>query len=181
MVSPSDLHKVLRLDADTGQLYWLDRDLSDFPKCRAQKAMWVKWQSTYAGKPALTSMSRGYFRGRVFGRQFLVHRVVWAMTHGEWPNHGIDHINGVKTDNRPTNLRDVPQSENARNTRIGKKNTSGTLGVSWDKGCKKWAATIRQDGRQRRIGLFVKKDDAVRARKEAEQKIGYHKNHGRAV
>ena len=43
---------------------------------------------------------------------FFAHRVVWMMVHGEWPEHTIDHINGVKTDNRIQNLRDITSLEN---------------------------------------------------------------------
>lgn len=45
----------------------------------------------------------------------LAHRVAWFMSHGVWPNHFIDHINGVKNDNRIVNLREATKSQNLMN------------------------------------------------------------------
>lgn len=67
------------------------------------------------GKRAFASAkSRGYFHGR-HGTSFLsAHRVAWAIHYGRWPSGVIDHINGVTSDNRIENLRDVSQEENIR-------------------------------------------------------------------
>lgn len=62
----------------------------------------------------------GYVRFYHRGRQYFAHRVAWALHYGKWPEHTIDHINRIKTDNRISNLRDVPQSVN--NTNKGKYN-----------------------------------------------------------
>lgn len=57
----------------------------------------------------------GYLVGSVFGRQMLVHRVVWMLLHGTWPEGVIDHIDGNPSNNRIENLRDVPQAINCQN------------------------------------------------------------------
>jgi len=58
---------------------------------------------------------RGYIRMYHRGRQFMVHRVAWALYYNKWPEHTIDHINRDGTDNRIDNLRDVPQQVNNNN------------------------------------------------------------------
>ena len=52
-----------------------------------------------------------------FGRRTVIgmHRAVWAWHHGRFPEKQIDHVNGVETDNRIENLREVTPSENMRN------------------------------------------------------------------
>jgi hypothetical protein len=60
-------------------------------------------------------VDRGYVRIYHKRRQFMAHRVAWALYHNKWPEHTIDHINRDGTDNRIINLRDVPQVVNNNN------------------------------------------------------------------
>lgn len=87
---------------------------------------------------------------RLDGKQYQLkaHRVAWILAHGAIP-HGkqIDHINGIRDDNRLCNLRLVTQRENDQNRRKAR-------GYSWNKGCSKWEAYIRVDGVLRHLGLF---------------------------
>ena len=57
----------------------------------------------------------GYIRIHHRGRLYMAHRIAWALYHGRWPEHTIDHINRDGTDNRISNLRDIPQAENNKN------------------------------------------------------------------
>ncbi|HGD3326984.1 TPA: HNH endonuclease signature motif containing protein [Enterobacter hormaechei] len=88
---------------------------------------------------------------RLDGKQYQLkaHRVAWILAHGAIP-HGkqIDHINGIRDDNRLCNLRLVTQRENDQNRRKAR-------GYSWNKGCSKWEAYIRVDGVLRHLGLFT--------------------------
>ena len=59
--------------------------------------------------------SGGYIRFYHRGRQYMAHRVAWALYYGKWPDHTIDHINRDPSDNRIDNLRDVPQAINNTN------------------------------------------------------------------
>ena len=85
----------------------------------------------------------------------------------------VDHIyqvsNGV-CDNRKSNLRLVSQLDNSRNCVISKNNTSGYNGVSWSKQRNKWIASITVNRKSINLGGFENIDDAVKARKEAEEK-----------
>lgn len=89
-------------------------------RCGSAKA------GTIAGGIAPT----GYLQVMVMGRPMLVHRIVWAMTHGRWPEQKVDHINGCKTDNRPSNLREASHSQNLWNRGASKASKLGIKGVS---------------------------------------------------
>ena len=111
--------------------------------------------------------------------KFFGHRLAWYLTYGEIPNGEIDHINGKKDDNRIDNLRVTDRKENGRNVSKPITNSSGCVGVRWHKTAKKWNARIKIDQKDIYLGLFENFEDAVKARKEAEKKFGFHTNHGR--
>lgn len=46
--------------------------------------------------------------------QLRLHQMVWALAYGRWPAL-IDHVNGIRTDNRIGNLREVTAAENRAN------------------------------------------------------------------
>lgn len=82
----------------------------------------------------------------------------------------IDHKNHKQYDNRKSNLRKVTASQNQMNASKRSDNTSGFTGVSWSKNKCKWIAYIAMNGEQEYLGAFNKKEDAVKARKIAEEK-----------
>lgn len=166
---------LLRYEADTGRMFWRERDKEWFPDERA----WKVWNTRYAGAEAFTTPDGdGYLKGRLLGERYRAHRVIWLLHTGSWPSDQIDHINGNKSDNRIENLRDVSGQENLRNQRRRSTNTSGYAGVSWHKRDNRWSAQIWHDGRKRHLGLFKSRDEAVATRKQAEKRYGYHPNHG---
>jgi hypothetical protein len=138
------------------------------------------WNARYAGKPALNYKGNaGYFIGRILGKPYRAHRVAWAIYSGAWPESDIDHINGKRSDNRIANLRTATRQENGKNCAIGIKNTSGTIGVSWSSRDLVWTAQVNKNGKQKHIGSFKNKDEAIQARAKANLEYGYHANHGR--
>jgi hypothetical protein len=174
--SPELLRKLLRYDPETGMLFWRERPSEMFPDTRSFGA----WNTRQSGNEAFTSHNgAGYLRGTIFNQHLRAHRVIWAMYHGAWPRGEIDHINGIRDDNRVNNLRDVTSSENGKNSALRSDNYSGAIGVSWNSTTKKWEPTIGVNGRSKYLGRFKCKSDAIAARKKAEIKYGYHPNHGR--
>jgi hypothetical protein len=179
--SPSVLRQLIDYDPETGALVWRVRDVSFFTDGKRCAIHCMRlWNARCAGKPALRCKSSGgYFSGRILYRPCLAHRVGWAIYSGAWPENEIDHINGDRLDNRIANLRSATSQENNRNRAIGINNTSGAIGVYWNVSKSKWAAQIHINGKQKHIGHFKSKDEAIEARVKASAECGYHSNHGR--
>lgn len=110
---------------------------------------------------------------------YKAHRLVWMYVYGAWPDGQIDHINGVRDDNRLINLRPATNQENGRNVAIRLDNKCGVVGVGWNKSRGKWQAYIGVDCEVITLGRFNDLFEAVAARKSAEILYGFHQNHGR--
>lgn len=127
------------------------------------------------GKAAGTWHPRGYRVVNVMGRRYLAHRLAWFYVHGEWPEQ-VDHINGVRDDNRLTNLRPATQSQNNANSARRKDNSSGVKGVCYSAPMKKWQARIKPHGMKRVVlGYFDTLEDAANAyAKAASEHFGIY-------
>lgn len=111
--------------------------------------------------------SKGYLRVTVDGERHMVHRVIYAMTRGEWPSQQVDHINTDKTDNRPCNLREASRHQNCQNIGIPAHNTSGIKGVYFNERRGKWVAQINVAGKRTHLGHFGDKSEAANAYRTA--------------
>lgn len=161
------LRQVLRCDPEAGKLYWLPRGIDEFPRPRAG----MMWNTRYSGKEALYSFNPpGYLSGSIDAKRCLAHRVMWALVHVAWPAE-IDHINGIRTDNRISNLREATRSQNRCNS-LSPRNTSGYKGVWFHKQYGKWEASINMNKVRRRLGYFDTPEEASAAYVEAAKK--YH-------
>lgn len=123
-------------------------------------------------KPAGHIRSDLYVAVRLKGQTYLAHRVVWCLHYGYWPTELIDHINGIRYDNRIENLREVTVAENRLNIRRTR-NDSGIVGVTWAKKEGNWRASININGKGVNLGHFSDINDAIVARKAAELKHNY--------
>jgi hypothetical protein len=165
------LRQRLRYEPETGKLFWLDYE--GMPK---------RWRTRFAGKEAFTADDgEGYLRGGIDTHLFRAHRVAWALHYGEWPDDQIDHINGVRDDNRIINLRVVGILDNNRNKAMHSNNTSGVTGVVWYKPYCKWQTRIKVNGRTLFLGYFDSFEEAAAVRKEASIKYGFTERHGTKV
>lgn len=120
------------------------------------------------GAVAGTSDTAGYINIRIGKARYLAHRLAWLYTYGEFPEGDLDHINGIKSDNRISNLREATRSQNMANTGTPKHNSSGTKGVCFDKANKKWMAYLQINKQFKNLGRFDSKEAAIDARKKAE-------------
>ena len=81
-------------------------------------------------------------------------------------NVQVDHFNRNRKDNRKENLKYLSPQHNNWNKGLQKNNESGVTGVRWNKEAQKWIAYIMR----KHLGTFNSFEDAVKARKRAEQK-----------
>lgn len=130
------LCKILRYDAETGKLYWRVRLRGMFKTNRS----WSSWNAQNSGKEAGTaSRPDGYLQICINNIRFLTHRIVYALHNNDQPIQ-IDHEDGVRTNNRLSNLRSVLHRQNSMNRVIPNNNTSGHMGVYFEKSLNKWRA-----------------------------------------
>jgi hypothetical protein len=174
------LCKLLRYDSSTGKIFWKKRPVEMFSDGGIGAAGNCKtWAARFAGKEAFTAVDGGgYKHGHIFARKYLAHRVIWAISYGDWPKDQIDHINHDRADNRLVNLREASQRENMQNTSMLCTNTRGVTGVHWCNQRSKWVAKIIVAGKSKHLGRFSVKAEAIAARKAANIKYCFHRNHG---
>ena len=156
-----EAHRLFRYEPETGYLY-------------NRVTRWLAKTGCRAGS---FNKHAGYIEVSVNGKSYWAHRVIWLMTHGEWPNQ-IDHINHKRHDNRLINLRAATAKTNRCNQSLRGNNTSGVCGVGKADG--KWTAYITINGVPRYLGRHTDKFEAICIRKSAEAKHGFHRNHGAA-
>lgn len=148
------LRQVLKYEPSTGIFTWSERT----SKCAR------------IGAVAGSKCGNGYLRTHIFGREYLLHRLAWMYMHGEFPAQMIDHINGVRDDNRIENLRQVSHRVNIQNQRRAMvTNKLGVLGVRQrTKGC--FEANINLSGIPTCLGSFPTAEAAHAAYLEAKRR-----------
>lgn len=137
--------------------------------------------STFIGQEAGTeSCHKGktYRHVKAFGKRYVAHRIIFLWKTGDWPPYEIDHEDGNGLNNRWSNLKPKTHLENSRNQRKPSNNSSGVIGVNWNKESRKWKSYIYSNGSQIHLGSFTNKVDAIAARKAAEAELNFHPNHG---
>lgn len=163
MITQERLKELLNYSPETGLFTW-----------KVNKGSRGKVGAIAGNKNKIT----GYVLIVIDTKSHLAHRLAFLYMAGSLPSIHTDHINGVRDDNKWDNLREVTAEQNHRNRRKHKSNTSGVTGIRWSKASNKWLAEIRFNYVLRHLGLFTDRFDAICARKSAELRLGFHKNHG---
>ncbi len=114
---------------------------------------------------------KGYILINFYASKHRAHRVAFAFMTGLQPVDQIDHINGVKSDNRWVNLREATNSQNQMNTDAPSHNTSGVRGVSFDIQSGRYIAFVRKDKKWAHHSRHDRFEDAVEARQAAEVRL----------
>ena len=157
MLTQSRLKELVHYDEETGKF---------FAKVR---------RGNVSAGDELCAMKEGYIRINIDKQRYYAHRLVWLYVYGELPKQLIDHINGIKTDNRIANLREVSVFENARNAEKKRNTASKYRGVSWSHGT--WVAYIRVDGKLKKLGQSSRQEHAALLYDMAS--LQYHGQYGR--
>ena len=130
------------------------------------KFFWIKPKNgRKVGAEAGSVNTTGYRIICVNRKRYLAHRLAWFLHYGEWPRSDLDHMNGVKDDNRIDNLRECSKSQNQMNRKA--------KGYSYHKASKKWQARIGHGNKETYLGWFDSESDAKQAYEDA--KMEYHK------
>ena len=151
--------ELLSYDPDTGVFTW-----------RVNAANHIKVGRIAGGVDKVS----GYQRITLDGVCFKAHRLAWVFITGAWPGRLIDHINGNKSDNRASNLREATHSQNSQNMRMRTKKKVPFKGVTpyWGKRGG-FVAQINIGGQQRKLGVFKTAEEAsVAYVKAAVQNFG---------
>lgn len=127
-------------------------DIKDFIAYNPVSGLFTRIKR-YDGKPnregdnASRPCGNGYFRVRFRKKSYQAHRLAFWWVNGYMPSE-IDHIDGVKWNNRIQNLREASRAGNQRNHSINSRNTSGVKGVTIAKrGPRRyWVCKIITDG-----------------------------------
>lgn len=115
----------------------------------------------------ITGKTLGYIDCKVFcGNKYsrvYGHRLAWYLHYGKLPLDQIDHIDGDKSNNRISNLREVNNQQNQWNQVNAK-------GYHWDKATKKFKAYLKVNKKRIFIGRFKTEEEAHNAYLEAKSK-----------
>ena len=154
--TPDRLREAFDYEPETGLLTWRIRTSN----------------RSFIGREAGSPDGQGY-RILMLDKCLLrTHRVAFAHYHGTWPTGFIDHINGNRSDNRISNLRDVSNAENLQNNWEPQKNsTTGLRGAVRTKYPGVYAAEISVNKVRHRLGTFRSPEEAHAAYLEAKRKL----------
>ena len=134
-----------------------------------------------AGYKAGCKREDGYVVLNVDGKQCLLHRLVYIY-HFDYTPKCIDHIDGNPSNNSIENLQDITLSQNQSKKKLQKNNTSGFVGVTWNKAYGRWTAKIKKNGKTIFLGNYKSFDGAKNSRIQAENKyFGEHTQVDREV
>lgn len=151
-ISAERARELLCYDKDTGIFNWrVDR-------------------SNIKAGTEIKCLSNGYVQIQINSKGYRAHRLAWLYTYGEWPKLFIDHINGDRSDNRISNLRDVSAQINSQNVRAASRGSeAGLLGVTANK--KRWSAGVIVDRKRIHLGTYDTPEQAHEAYLVAKRRL----------
>lgn len=109
-VSHKKLGELLHYDPESGSFWW--------KVCQPHRA--------YGARAGHICAENGYRVITINKKNYMEHRLVWFYTHKKWPSFTIHHVNGIRSDNRIHNLKDIPLVENLKYRLKGRAFSSAT-------------------------------------------------------
>lgn len=144
MLTQERLKEVLHYNPDTGAFTWIKRT-SNYSRIQI-------------GDTLKCLNSDGYITTFIDRSPYKAHRLAFLYMAGRWPSR-IDHVNGVRNDNKWLNLRECTVGQNNQNQRRPQKGNP-YLGVHWHKYHKKWAAQITVKKTRSFLGYYGTPEEA---------------------
>jgi hypothetical protein len=117
--------------------------------------------TAHIGDVAGNLSSTGYIYISLNNKSYRAHRLVWLYLHGAFPEQLIDHINGVKHDNRLANLRLCNKEQNGFNSKIQARNKFGLKGVK--QVGNRFAGKVTHNYKTIHLGMFATPEEAHKA------------------
>lgn len=120
-------------------------------------------------KPIIIHRRNGYLSVQFAGYRYPTHVLAWWFYYNEFPNGEIDHINGIRGDNRISNLRIVNRSENCRNCvrhREGKH-----VGIYWSKKYSRYESRYLINNEWKFLGYYDSVEEALTARNIKQREV----------
>tara|TARA_R110000822_G_scaffold281251_1_gene402945 strand:- start:3129 stop:3617 length:489 start_codon:yes stop_codon:yes gene_type:complete len=154
MITQERLHELLDYDPDTGVFVWRERR-----------------GAVKSGTTAGRIHHSGYREISINNKKYLSHRLAWLYVYGAFPDDQIDHINGVKTDNRLVNLRESTNTQNAYNRGLMPNNSTGLKGVCFNKIRNRYQSQIVVNKKVIYLGTFSSPEEAHAAYCKAAEKL----------
>jgi len=137
LITQKYLKSILNYNEKTGDFIWVNTH---------------KNTSFMLNKIAGNLDSHNYIIIRINKKAYKAHRLAWLYVYGEWPKNYIDHINGIRNDNRIENLQDVTKRKNQQNQKLHRQ--GNLVGASYHKASNKWQARILINGIRIYLGLY---------------------------
>ena len=125
-----------------------------------------------AGSIAGHIKDNGYIAINVDGGKYHAHRLAWIYINGCEPSGDIDHIDGDRTNNRISNLRNVSRSTNLENIKKAKSHNKSTGILGAYPSGNGFTSKIQVKGKTYHLGSFKTVEQASTAYMEAKRK--YH-------
>jgi hypothetical protein len=156
-ISAEYIRECVIYDPLTGLFTWRHRPLRHFMSVRSYNM----WNAKHAGRePSRSVNSRGYMGIMINKTKHQAHRIAWLYMTGGMPKLDVDHIDGIKTNNKFENLRLATRAENGRNRGHNKNSAIGIKGVHWSKSNKRWISQIGKGRKKLYLGSFENPEDA---------------------
>jgi len=131
------------------------------------------WRVSRGGRKFGTVAGAAYTSGHILIRAdrfaYCAHRLAWLYVHGEWPPSGLDHRDGVPSNNAIANLRPATTQQNGQNRKMSSNNSSGYRGVQYNG--RRWVAHLGHHGKHLYLGTFKTAEEASEAYKAARREL----------